>query len=429
MRTAFVDPVWLTLGLWTFVVLGSTTAGLNPVEPLFLAFLLLGVGAHLAGMLARRIVHSGLRRRTARRPPEVPDKRIARARQRRAKSATWLLATVLILGLAYFVAAYAEVVPALDASGFLAARNAYLEEVRGLRAKQFLYTTHLTLLGLGAMFFAALSYRRAVDAGLKASRHPANVLALVTFSIAILTTGRTAPLLVLLSYAFFCLRFGLYAKRNIIGAFVLLSLSMFIIVALALGKEGLGDSSSIDASEALMNLGRVYFFSAPVALQEVVLRGEVVSNACSNVFSYPIDLLKKLGLFAQCDVRELDFVFVPVATNVYTFLRAYWEDFGLAYPLALFCVGYLIEWVYERAFIAQGFAAFVYPFVLNAALLQIFEEQLFANGSVFSYLVLSYLLCGVAFGQSVRRRRHIGAVRKPSSGAWPLATTGGHAAP
>jgi len=319
-----------------------------------------------------------------------------------------LSAVVLIAGITYFAYAYSEVVPALDATGFLAARNTYLEEVRGLRDKQFLYTTHLTLLGLGATYFAALYFRRASDAGLRPSRAPANSLAVITFIAALMTTGRTAPLLVILSHSFFCLRFGLYAKKQVIAMFGLLSLSMFVVVAVALGKEGLGDGSSTDTSEALMNLGRVYFFSAPAAMQEVLLRGAVVSNACSNIFSYPIDLLKKVGLFSDCDGRELGFVFVPVATNVYTFLRAYWEDFGLMYPAALFIIGYVIELIYESAFRSDGFAAFIYPFVLNSVLLQVFEEQLFANGSVFSYLMLSFLLCRVAFGTP----SHDGARRK-----------------
>ena len=153
-----------------------------------------------------------------------------------------------------------------------------------------------------------------------------------------------------------------------------------------------------------MSLGRIYFFSAPVALQEVVLHGATVSNGCSNIFAYPIDLLKKVGLFGNCDVRELDFVFVPVATNVFTFMRAYWEDFGLAYPLAMFATGYLIESVHRRAFLAAGFSAFIFPFILNAVLLQIFEEQLFANGSVFAYLAASYLLCALLYRRGDGKR-------------------------
>lgn len=310
-----------------------------------------------------------------------------------------MLLLVLIAGVAFFARAYVEIIPSLDSLGFVVARNAYLDEVRGNSEKFFIYTTHLTLLGMTVMFYAAREYERAKSLYPRRSRLPVSAVALVTFAAALLTTGRTAPLLVILSYSFFCLRFRVFGKRTIVLAFVLASLSMFFLVALALGKEGLGNSEMSGPGEAILNLGRVYFFSPPVALQEIVMRDAVVSNAaaCSNIFSYPVSLAKKFGLFPDCEVRELDFVFIPVATNVYTFFRAYWEDFRWGYPFAMFVTGYLIELVHSAAFRSARYGAFIYPFFLNALLLQIFEEQLYANGSVFAYLTLGYFLGAVLY--------------------------------
>ena len=307
--------------------------------------------------------------------------------------------------------------PSLDAAGFLVARNLYLEEVRGIKEKFFLYTTHFTLLGIGMLFFAARTYREAADLGEHTSKVQLNVIATSTFVLALMTTGRTAPLLVILCYSFYCLRFRIFPKKKIIIAFAVASLAMFFVVALALGKEGLGDSDQSTIGEALINLGRIYFFSAPVAMQEVLLHERVVSNACSNIFSYPVDLMKKAGFFLHCDVRELEFVFIPVATNVYTFLRAYWEDFGWAFPLMLFLSGYLIEFVHQRAFTAASYFAFIFPFVLNAVLLQIFEEQLFANGSVFAYLTASYIVCSHLYRRAPRRKPRIRRAREPNAHA------------
>jgi oligosaccharide repeat unit polymerase len=391
-QTGFVDPIRITLVLWLFVIVGAVATNLNPLQPTFLAFVALGVGAHVMGMaLCRFVEHRrhGKRHRSA----AFGVAAIVRRDLSSAQHATAWLALLLAIGLLYFIHAYADIVPSLDAAGFVAARGVYLEEARGLRDKQLLYTTHLTLLGLAVLFFTARAYGHAAEHGIRPSRLPMNLLAIVTFLTALLTTGRTAPLLVILSYAFYCLRFRILGKWTIIAGFTILSLTMFVGVAFALGKQGLGGDDSIDTSAAMMDLARVYFFSAPVALQDVVLRGEVVSNACSNLFSYPIDLLRKFGFFPHCEVRELEFVFVPVATNVFTFIRAYWEDFGPVFPLALLASGFLIEAVHRRAFATRGYATFIFPFVLNAVLLQVFEEQLFANGSIFAYLTLAYVAC------------------------------------
>lgn len=413
-RSGFVDPIRVTVVLWLFVLAGAASADLNPLSPVFLVFVTIGVGAHLSGMVACRFQQGRPRRSQA--PFYGPSFFGAIAATylnlRRVNRITLCLLTLQVAGILYFVAAYSDVVLSLDPAGFLAARNVYLEEVRGLKDKLFIYTTHLTLFGIGVLFFAARAYGDAASLGLRASKVPFNLAAVTTLMAALLTTGRTAPLLVILCYSFYCLRFRIFSKSTIVVSFGALSLAMFVVVAFALGKEGLGDAEQIGVVEALRSLGRIYFFSAPIAMQEVLIKNEVVSNVCSNIFSYPIDLIKKAGLFSHCEARELDFVFVPVATNVFTFLRAYWEDFGLAYPIAMFASGYLIQSVHIRAFQKPSYFAFIFPFVLNGVILQIFEEQIFANGSVFAYLTASYMVCSVVYRPSGARS----PARQASSG-------------
>lgn len=394
VRTRFVDPIWVTATLWFFVLLGAATADLTPLSPVFLIFLLVGIGAHLGGMVVRRSIQTRCSRMlVAVVGGKQPHARTLTLRTlMRANRITWLLLAFEAAGMVYFFWAYSKVVPSLDTTGFLVARSLYLDEVLGLSDKLFLYTTHLTLFGMGILFFSARAYREATVLGARVSKTTVNLVAITTFVVSLMTTGRTAPLLVILSYSFYCLRFGLFTKKTFVVVFGVLSLGMFFVVAFALGKEGLGDSTQLGTGEAMINLGRLYFFSAPIAMQEVVMSNQVVSNACSNIFSYPVDLLRRLGMFAQCDARELQFVFIPVATNVFTFFRAYWEDFRWAYPAAMFVTGYLIETVHIGAFQKPEYCAYLYPFVLNALLLQIFEEQLFSNGSVFAYLTVIYIV-------------------------------------
>ncbi len=387
--------------MWAFVLSGALLADLQPLSPLFLAFLFAGIGAHIAGMWAHRKI-AGRRGHVQPLPEDILDARLLR----RARAVGTALFVLVVLGVLFFLNAYLEVVPSLDTLGLLQARGAYLEEVRGTRDKLFIYTTHLTLFGIAALHFSARLCATIRRRGLSVPIHRFNLLALSVFVAGVLTTGRTAPLLVIICYGYYALRFGLYSKTRIVVSFFGLSVSMFVLIAFALGKEGLGDGVSGDALDALANLGRVYFFSAPAALQEVVLRGEIVSTVCSNIFAYPIDLAKKFGAFAHCDAQELDFVFVPVATNVYTLLRAYWTDFGLAYIPALFVSGMLIDAVFTGANARAAFMSFLYPFVLNSLLLQVFEEQLFANGSVLLYAIAFYFTLSVVFFPSARRRFH-----------------------
>jgi len=407
-RTRFVDPIVVTLAMWTFVFAGTSMAGLDPLEPIFQLFLVFGIATHVAGMGVRRWLMPVRARRVGEclRTPRAHWHRWGKA-HRLGHRASIALLIILAIGVLFFLYEYAQALPSFDTVGLLAMRNLYLEETRGERPKLFIYTTHLTLFGITVMYYAARNTVWAKYSGQLTNRRIFNLISLVALLASLLTTGRTAPLLVIVCYAYYSLRFGLYSPRRVIGSFVVLSLTMFFLVALALGKEGLGDN---DALSAIANIGKIYFFSAPAALQQVVMHGAHVDSACSNIFSYPIDVAKKFGLFANCDARELDFVFVPVATNVFTFLRAYWEDFGWTFGVGLFVAGFLIESVYRAAVQSDGFGTFFYGFILNSLLLQIFEEQLFTNGSVAVYLLFFFLLLAPVFREPIDRR-----IRRTSS--------------
>ena len=391
-RTGFLDPILISISLWTFVLLGSMFSGLVGWQIQGFIFVLTGVLFHIAGLGVCRLVHRFFSRQRLTATPyysafSLPKKLWFF----RSTVIPTLLLFIIASGLVFFSRAYLDIVPSLDTKGFLVARKAYLEEAMGLSDKLLIYTTHLSLFGMAAMYFTGSEFASGQGSGLGVSSWLFKVISAATFLVSLLTTGRTAPLLVLFSYAFYSYRFRVHTERTMVLSLGIFAFVMFFGVAFALGKEGLGDEKSIDVGDALLNLGRVYFFSAPLAMQDVFLNSLTVSNACSNIFSYPIDLLKKLGLFEACGPKTLDFVFVPVATNVFTFVRAYWEDFGWAFPFAMFFSGVIIEAVYARTFLRPGFFLFIYPFFLNSVILQVFEEQLFANGSVFSYLVIFYI--------------------------------------
>lgn len=406
-RSGFADPIRLTLLLWAVVLTGAALTGLSPLQPQFLAIVLLAVGTHVGGMAMSRALGNARLRRALRRNAEPPlagrAPRLTPAQWRKMRRTSGALVLVHLALLAYFLRAYLDVVPSLDTLGLLAARSAYLDEIRGLSPKKFTYTTHATLLGIAIVFFTLRLRARARLEGLPDPRWTTLAAVLSTFLMSLLTTGRTAPLLVIVALSFFWARLGIYHVRTVALGFLALSSSMFLLIALALGKEGLGSETGIGTAEALGNLARVYLFSAPAALQEVVLRNEIVSNVCTNIFAYPVDLVKKLGFFQHCEARELEFVFVPLPTNVFTSIRAYWEDFGWGFPLALFLSGMLVDLAYRASLTSDGFAAYLYPFVLNATLLQIFEEQIFANGSVLAYLCASYVALSWRYRASAMR--------------------------
>lgn len=397
-KSPFFDPIVITVLLWIFVFVGSMFSALDDWQTEAFIFIATGIFFHLFGLGICRLVHSSFSREAFHGVVPVP---VALSVLKRGLIFRMLLSNfffvLMVAAFVFFIVAYLNVVPSMDTKGLLIARNMYLDEAKGLSDKLFIYTTHFTLLGIVAMYFTGCTYLIKHESRIKGSAFLFNIISLVTFFVALLTTGRTAPLLVLFFYAFYSYRFRVHSEQVVLGSAGLFVFLMFFGVAFALGKEGLGDSKSIDIGEAFFNLGRVYFFSAPLAMQDVYLNALTVSDACSNIFAYPIDLLRKFGLFESCGPKTLDFVFVPVATNVFTFVRAYWEDFGWAFPFAMFVSGVIVEFVYARSFLQPNFYVFIYPFFLNSVVLQIFEEQLFANGSVFLYLVFFYIVFKVCF--------------------------------
>jgi oligosaccharide repeat unit polymerase len=302
----------------------------------------------------------------------------------------WVLCAVLVAAIIGYVRAYLVRCVGFGPAAFSCARSVYLSEVMGEGPRFFIFTTHLTVFSIALLYYVGRAWRQTAH-----GKAQFVVVGLSGAALALLTTGRTAILLLFVAMAIYAAAFRLWKLRTIVLLCGGLFAVAFILVAVLLHKGGLGDpTKSFGLGEAVVNNVRTYFLSGPAGFQEVFENpGEFSERGVESYsFFYVFQVAKKLGLVRTAIRPELPFVFVPSPTNVFTFLRPLWLDFSYGAFGVIFVLGGLIGWLWRLARGGVPVAVLVYPFFLNGVLLQPFEEQIFANLSILVYLLVFYVL-------------------------------------
>lgn len=208
------------------------------------------------------------------------------------------------------------------------------------------------------------------------------ILLIITFLListyAVFSTGRTYFFMILTIYlgvSFFVKKdFSIKKYLAPVGIFMIL----FMVIGVIYGKGG--DTSNTlndNIHSSSENMG-VYLVSSLNALDMETSQHYTESSNGDNTLRFFVKGGMQLDLIPKRKINELvqDFVFVPYATNVYTFYSPYIRDFGKLYAwLTLALIGAFHTWLYHKAANRKSKRAiFYYTFLLFPLLLSFFAD-------------------------------------------------------
>lgn len=192
---------------------------------------------------------------------------------------------------------------------------------------------------------------------------------------------------------FFCVLFVLYERKHIkIRSIAVISL-FIILFFFAFNLMRAEEDSEYQREETIWGFIAMYILSPPVAFGE--LSQDIVHQFAARTVPTAYYLLNKYysDVFIVYD-RLQPFVFVPVATNVYTIFQPFFQDFGYTGVASAGAVYGIIGGVlYRKSCNGNVYAKCLYTYFAFILLLQFFQENLFTTGLFIPELILFTYMC------------------------------------
>ncbi len=202
---------------------------------------------------------------------------------------------------------------------------------------------------------------------------------LILIGYAIFSTGRTYFFLILTIY----LGIGLFVNKKFSIKRYSLAFAFFIITFISIGAiYGKGASTYYSTKENIEEVGEnlgIYLVTSLNALDIELNDNTGLKTNGENTLRLFIKIGMSLGLIPEKQMANLaqDFVYVPYATNVYTYYSPYIKDFGLGYAyLILFLIGTFHAWLHNMAITTYKIRyIFYYAFLLFPLFLSFFADE------------------------------------------------------
>lgn len=196
------------------------------------------------------------------------------------------------------------------------------------------------------------------------------ILCCIINSIAIMEKG--GIFLVIL-----CSIYVLY-ERNIIKGWHMFStgiIALFLFYYFNLMREG--EDSDYAKNESLLDFVAMYVMSPPVAFCRSVR--EIIPQFGINTFEVIYDHLNRWGLgHFEVHEKKQEFVFVPIATNVYTIMQPFFRDFGyIGVAFFAWIYGLLSGILYRFSCNGNTICICLYTYMVEILVLQFFQENIF----------------------------------------------------
>ncbi|MCB1333196.1 MAG: oligosaccharide repeat unit polymerase [Roseivivax sp.] len=249
------------------------------------------------------------------------------------------------------------------------------------------------------------------------ARLPAFLVIIAALAIAVISTQRTSLFMIAIALTFALSRKALPSLRifSILGAILI---GFFLVVGVLVGKVGQEGAT----------LGEILVTGLDKVL--LYLLTPLSAFDASEIWKYPagdgayslrffISLFHRLGLYSG-DIQELvmEFIWVPLPTNVYTFAYVPISDFGMFFPFYHAVIGALLGFVFAlprrrpEVRVLQGFM--YYPILMT-----FFQDQFLTITSTWLQILIVLGLCRLLTRRSRRRSR---AAYRPQGGAWSAVT-------
>lgn len=204
---------------------------------------------------------------------------------------------------------------------------------------------------------------------------------------AITIMGKAPLIFILMSVIFVLYEKGKIKFRTIILWSIPIFMFFFIFTNL---RQDQTDSSS---QLSLLDFAGMYMLSPPVAFGyiEPNVNAQIGYSTFSQFFRFMNDW--GMGHY-EINPGIQQFVFVPIATNVYTIFQPFYEDFqffGIAFFALLY--GFFCGISYYYCKHGGGFAKCVYIYILNNLVLQFFQENILLSIVAFAEFCILVYLC------------------------------------
>ncbi len=244
------------------------------------------------------------------------------------------------------------------------------------------YRTNYDNADWGGVVYASLSvtvaaiYIGSNNAGLGLKKNiPVFIVFIIAVIISIISSQRTSLLFLIIGFFFARSRNGFPSLRVVLGA-LLFFIGMFIFVGVVVGKAGSAHENVIYNVFEGINAFLLYLLTPLSAFDySGVWNAPEGSGGLTTRFIFKF--LQAIGVYnGPVSSLVMDFVDVPISTNVYTFLHAPIWDFGYWFFLYFLLVGFIYGFAFsfgrttplEKSI--QGMM--YYPLVVS-----IFQDQMF----------------------------------------------------
>lgn len=237
-----------------------------------------------------------------------------------------------------------------------------------------------------AVYMVAISKGQQFNA-----RLPSFLIVLFALGIAVLSTQRTSIFMLLIGLTFATSRRGLPNLRTL-SILAAILITAFFSIGFLVGKVG---QEGVKIGEVLL-LGvdsfLLYFFTPLSAFGS----SEIWNNAANTgdfSFRFFLSVLQRLGLYSG-EIQELvmEFIWVPLPTNVYTFAFVSIYDFGPFFMMYHFLIGTGLGFVFAlprrkiSIRVLQGFSYY-------ALLMTLFQDQFATITSTWIQVLIVLVIC------------------------------------
>lgn len=222
------------------------------------------------------------------------------------------------------------------------------------------------------------------------------VSAILALTYGLFSTGRTTFFMILLMSSGILLitRRTSPVKSVLYGGVI--GLLFFSLISIVMGKGGSFDASFTDNLTGILDAFKLYLVGSLPAFAEYMGSVSDFDYGLNN-FRTLFAIMRALG--ADVTVVDLvqDYVYVPMATNVYTIYQPYYKDFWVFGPIGVqFMAGIWHGYLYRKADSGSLIHVFLYSIFLYPLVIQFFQDQYFNIISIWVqiafYLVMYFFV-------------------------------------
>lgn len=216
------------------------------------------------------------------------------------------------------------------------------------------------------------------------------IIANILMGLAIMEKGTFFLVMIAIMYI-------LYLKRIISVRSIIIGFGIFLFASFMFNILRHGSSSS---KRSFSDFFACYIISPCAAFE--TLKPESSEAWGANTFPF-FHIFNNILFGDDTEIvsKVKDFVYVPIATNVYTIMQPFYEDFGYVGVFAFgILTGLFSGFIYKRSMSGSHIMIGLYVYILYSLILQFFQDNLFISLSV---VIQFYVFLWIIYSKTVHQ--------------------------